>query len=371
MLAQRSTLSGPSGSTAGSVSGATVQPLEAALLVNTFGISGDALWQTPTRTVWYAWTATAAGTLVLRTSRADDSAVGANAIIAVFDAAAVGVAGDVSKLVAVAASRAGGSGTGRTDDVSARVRAGGVYAIVVTDSGFLSEAAFRLSWAFGGELVVAFSVCSLHLRQRRAVCVCVASLLLACACMTAAVTATPANDAFAAAITLTGGSGSASPASGQFATIEAGEPTPDTESFNGVTRSTLWYKWTATATGLLQVTVPFNGDGNSGELGSTVGVYTGTTLANAAILRSAERCPGTDFYSLSRCVLAPVSRGTRYWIQVETRDTFQLSWAVAGTTLHRRSWCGCAPSTVYYAVWLWWQRIRPTTMSAGVQLCRV
>ncbi len=63
MLAQRSTLSRLSGRTAGSVSGAAVQPLEAALLVNTFGISGDTLWQTPTRTraVWYAWTATAAG----------------------------------------------------------------------------------------------------------------------------------------------------------------------------------------------------------------------------------------------------------------------------------------------------------------------
>jgi hypothetical protein len=122
--------------------------------------------------------------------------------------------------------------------------------------------------------------------------------------------------------------------------VETGEPTPDADSFRGVTLSTLWYKWTATATGLLQVTVVVSDDGNSGERGergSTVGVYTGTTLANAVVLRAAERCPGQSEFNdgseapLYRCVFAPVARGGRYWIQVETRNSFQLSWAVAGT----------------------------------------
>jgi hypothetical protein len=153
LLAQRSPLSGPSGNVVGTVVGASVQPLETALLVNAFGITDVTWWHPPTRTVWYSWTAAAAGTLLLRTTLADSDSA-ANTVIAVFDAATVGASGDVSRLLAVAASRAGNaSRPGVTDEIAARVRAGGVYAIVVADPGsdYLLDASFRLTWAFGGQ----------------------------------------------------------------------------------------------------------------------------------------------------------------------------------------------------------------------------
>ncbi|MCC6235786.1 MAG: hypothetical protein IT580_24330, partial [Verrucomicrobiales bacterium] len=117
----------------------------------------------------------------------------------------------------------------------------------------------------------------------------------------------PAHDAFAGALVL---SGESAVLSAQFvsATVEPEEPPAPTER-------TLWWQWTAPATGTLDLVAPPLSSWGLGAA-ARVSVFTGSNLASlrAIPLRSSREVPRTHALIHGFAVEA----GTRYWIRLES-----------------------------------------------------
>ena len=117
--------------------------------------------------------------------------------------------------------------------------------------------------------------------------------------------AKPSNDAFDAAIELTGSQVSVS-GSNANATKEPGEPN-HAENTGG---RSVWWRWTAPASGSAQI----NTMGSSFD--TTLGVYTGTTVSALTTVADNDDAEGTRQSSVS----FPMTSGTTYWIAVDGYD---------------------------------------------------
>jgi Ca2+-binding RTX toxin-like protein len=132
--------------------------------------------------------------------------------------------------------------------------------------------------------------------------------------------AAPTNDKFANARPLSGATGSVS-GTRVGATMEVGEP----EHFNywdgdvpGATDHSVWYSWTAPATGRIELSTS---DG-------VVDLYTGSTLTT---LQNSEWECDPDWYD-DACLKGDVTAGTVYRIAVDGYESaFQLSWRLFTT----------------------------------------
>jgi len=133
-----------------------------------------------------------------------------------------------------------------------------------------------------------------------------------------------ANDAFAAAVALSGGSGTVA-GTAQWATREPGEPSPVPEPY-GQPAATVWYRWTAPATGTASFWM------QSRALGPIIGVYTGGSLTQLSPLQGIGT-PGTELLYNGTRITFPVSAGVSYAIQVQGTEqigaAFDLLWSTA------------------------------------------
>ncbi len=128
-------------------------------------------------------------------------------------------------------------------------------------------------------------------------------------------TAQPTNDNFANATVISGLTGSTD-ANNSNATVEAGESVSiitDDNSFGVSVGGSIWYSWTAPATG--NVTFNTFPSTNSGPVFDTVlAVYTGNTLANLSLVGANDDAPGvTNGTSL---LTFYANAGTTYFIEV-------------------------------------------------------
>lgn len=128
-----------------------------------------------------------------------------------------------------------------------------------------------------------------------------------------------ANDPFAAPQTLTGTSGTATGATAQ-ASRELGEPN---HAANNAGAKSIWYRWTAPASGTLTV------DTFGSNYDTLLGVYTGTALnALTQVASNDDTSPGFQ----SRVQFA-VTAGTTYRIAVDgwngASGNVTLHWALA------------------------------------------
>ena len=208
-------LSTASGSVGGTNVGATKEPGEPAHA----GSAGG-------KSVWYRWTAPAAGTVTI-----DTLGSGFDTLLAVYTGSAV------NALTQVAANDdTGGSHQSR---VTFTATAGRVYRIAVdgyrSNSGAVAQGTITLTWAGPGSPPPP--------------------------------PPGPANDAFASAVVLSGASGTTS-GTNAGATKEAGEPA-HAGSAGG---KSVWYRWTAPATGT--VTIDTLGSG----FDTLLAVYTGSAV---------------------------------------------------------------------------------------------
>lgn len=117
--------------------------------------------------------------------------------------------------------------------------------------------------------------------------------------------AAPVNDDFANAIDLAGGSGTQTGTGNVDATLESGEP----DCVYATTDNTVWFKWTASQSGTLNLSTTGSTNIGSSEWDAAICVYTGRTLAtlNAPLV---SQDTGLD----ESCSL-PVTAGTTYFIQ--------------------------------------------------------
>src|SRR5919109_710083 len=220
------------------------------------------------RSVWYRWTAPFTGNAVFETCGAEF-----DTLLAVYTGASV---------ASVALIGANDDECGNASRVVVSVAAGIDYSIAV--DGFDAESGpFTLRW----------------------------SRLLP-----------PPNDAFAAAITLTGAIGTTTGTS-LGATREAGEPVHGPDSGG----HSVWYSWTAPLTGNAVI------ETCGSEFDTLLAVYTGDVLT--ALSRVAE---DDDRCGVSSRVLFRAQAGTTYRIaidgsvaiaEVRSRGGLTLSWAVA------------------------------------------
>ena len=81
----------------------------------------------------------------------------------------------------------------------------------------------------------------------------------------------PSNDNFANAVTLTGGSGSVT-GNNFYSTLQSGEPDQDGDA--PTEKSSVWYRWTAPASG----SVTFDTIGSDYDYDTTLGAYTGSNF---------------------------------------------------------------------------------------------
>lgn len=138
-----------------------------------------------------------------------------------------------------------------------------------------------------------------------------------------AVLAAPAqaNDNFPGT-TITGASGTLT-ASNATATGQTGEPA----SIGGGNLNSMWYSWTATATG----TVTFQTCGGSTNFDTTLQAFTGTAVNALTTLASND-----DSCSLQSLISFSVTSGTTYRIQVDgygsNTGTFTLAWSLVAAT---------------------------------------
>ncbi len=141
---------------------------------------------------------------------------------------------------------------------------------------------------------------------------------------------TPSNDKAASAIAMSGAAGSVSGTTA-YATMDASGPSDLESEFSIYSDASVWYKYTATSTGLLRLRVSAAVGGND------VVVF---AAASGAVVARAERCEDevdSIFDALSRCALAPIVRGGRYLVRIITsRVAFTLTWSIVGE-------CRCAP----------------------------
>lgn len=119
----------------------------------------------------------------------------------------------------------------------------------------------------------------------------------------------PANDTLAAALPLTGGSGSVS-VDVTAATAETGEPDP----IGGAFTETVWFSWTAPATDLAQFDTTGSDDGRGNPLDTVLAVYRGPasspTFAGLTLLDVND-----DWVGFASLVRAPVTAGDVLYIQ--------------------------------------------------------
>ncbi len=109
----------------------------------------------------------------------------------------------------------------------------------------------------------------------------------------------PANDNYSAATVVSGGSGTVTQST-KYATEEAGEPEPA-----GVGAASVWFKWTAPASGNLTVNTL------GSDFDTTLGLYTGSAVNALTELASNDDFPGAGVTSR---VTAHVTAGTVYSI---------------------------------------------------------
>lgn len=139
----------------------------------------------------------------------------------------------------------------------------------------------------------------------------------------------PVNDDFANRIVLTGASGTTT-GSNVGATLEAGEPAVDTPG-DGVTGTeTVWWEWTAPASGMIQLdTFGSTEPGGSVQLDTVLDVWTGASLG-ALTLVAANDDGGSGVNSL---VTFSAVAGTTYYIRVNdyggTPGDIVLNWGAA------------------------------------------
>lgn len=120
------------------------------------------------------------------------------------------------------------------------------------------------------------------------------------------INAAPANDMFANAGTITGTSGSITGTT-VSATREAGEPTPLATTVWGTTGKSIWYSWTAPATG----PVNFTTQGSSYD--TMLALYRGSAITALTTLAANDDVAGGVWSS----VTANVTAGTTYRIVVD------------------------------------------------------
>ncbi len=128
----------------------------------------------------------------------------------------------------------------------------------------------------------------------------------------------PSNDNFAGATTISGMSGSVT-GSNVNATCESGEPLPNISA--GAT-NTIWWTWTAPATGIAQVSTA-----GSKVSYTAVGAYVGSPVSALTTVAASA-----DSYSQSSISFS-VAAGTRYYIAVSGTDyryqgTVKLTWSM-------------------------------------------
>jgi len=131
----------------------------------------------------------------------------------------------------------------------------------------------------------------------------IASALLSTATMGLAA---PVNDDFANAIDLAGDSGAQTGTGNVDATMESGEP----ECVYPGTDNTVWFKWTASQSGTLNLSTTGSINIDSNGWDAAICVYTGTTLATLDVPPLVSQDTGLD----ESCSL-PVTAGTTYFIQ--------------------------------------------------------
>ena len=126
--------------------------------------------------------------------------------------------------------------------------------------------------------------------------------------LTRAAIAAPSNDAFAAAISISGWSTSAT-GTNVAATREAGEP-----MHGGVTIETgsVWWKWTAPQSGTVRI------DTIGSDFDTVLGVYTGTSLSALTPVASNDNAVGTyqseaSFAATAGTTYAIAVAGFNYW----------------------------------------------------------
>ena len=140
---------------------------------------------------------------------------------------------------------------------------------------------------------------------------------------TGSVSSGPANDNFASATTISGSSGSLS-GSNVGATMETGETKPSTQSSS---TGSVWYKWTAPASG--NVTFDTIGSG----FDTVLGVYTGTAVSSLAEVKSDD--DSGDSTARTSKLTFPAVSGTTYRIAVYgyngKNGQFKLNWNLLAT----------------------------------------
>jgi hypothetical protein len=130
---------------------------------------------------------------------------------------------------------------------------------------------------------------------------------------------TPPNDNWANAMTISGALPQTFAANNGLATVEAAEP----NSTSTIERSTLWYKWTAPANGVVSI----NTCGSAVESGmdSVLSVFSGTTPAtfgDLSLVDEQDNGCTSPAQNMSRVYLNATS-GTKYWIKL---SNYTLDW---------------------------------------------
>ena len=95
---------------------------------------------------------------------------------------------------------------------------------------------------------------------------------------------------FADAIALPGNSGSRTGSRTLYASFETGEP----QCGYPTTINTVWFKWTCISTGTFTISTLGSRNGNGTEWDAVLGIYTGTTLADLALVPDLY-CPANDY----------------------------------------------------------------------------
>ena len=130
----------------------------------------------------------------------------------------------------------------------------------------------------------------------------------------------PANDNFADAATISGASGAVSLANTRHATTEPGEPSPSHGS------ASVWYRWTAPATGDLTLTTA------GSRYDTVLGVYAGSAVDNLTRVASNDNEDFENWVYTSRAV-AHVRAGITYSIAVDgwygRTGPLKLAWSFA------------------------------------------
>lgn len=143
-----------------------------------------------------------------------------------------------------------------------------------------------------------------------------------------ALLAPPVNDNFAAATTITGGTGSTTGTNIE-ATAEAGEPT----HAGGVPSKSVWYKWTENISGY-NPGKTFTLRHNATTFDTRLAVYTGTSLNNLTLVAASDDYGATPT-STTSTVFFLSSPSTTYYIAVDgfggANGNFTLSWDVNRT----------------------------------------